>query len=260
MKRILYISLFLLICSVQSKAQNNYPVTANIQLTPPYSVYMSDFVSPSSDKLFVSLLFNDLTDPMIDVYLRFTIEGVGLTIQNGMDFRPAQPIHLESGTLERLDASLLSTYFDPNNLNFQGYTRQQYQRSAALPEGFYKVSVQVYEFTTGVLISNKATYSVWLMLNDPPRIITPACGDKIRVLNPQNIVFQWAPMHVASPVVGEETEYYFKMVQILPAGRNPNDAILSSVPIFEFTTENSSFLYGMDDPMLIPGQQYAWRV
>ena len=246
--------------SFQSNAQGTYPVTANIQLTPPYSVYMSDFVSPASNKLFVSLLFNDLADPMIDVRLRFTIEGVGITIQNGMDFRPPQPIHLQSGTLERLDASLLATYFDPNNLVFQGYTRQQYQRSAALPEGFYKITVQVYEFTTGVLISNKAVYSAWLMLNDPPRVISPNCGDKIRVLNPQNIVFQWAPMHMASPISGEETEYYFKMVQILPAGRNPNDAILSSVPVFEFTTENSSFLYGMDDPMLIPGQQYAWRV
>ena len=253
------ITLFLLL-SIRSNAQAVYPVTANIQLTPPYTVYMSDFVSPASNKLFVSLLFNDLADPMIDVYLRFTIEGVGVTIQNGIDFRPSQPIHLQSGTLERLDASLLATYFDPNNLIFQGYTRQQYQRSAALPEGFYKISVQVYEFTTGVLISNKATYSAWLMLNDPPRVVSPVCGDKIRLLNPQNIVFQWAPMHMASPVTGEETEYYVKVVEILPAGRNPNDAILSSVPVFEFTTENSSFLYGMDDPLLIPGHQYAWRV
>lgn len=260
MKRILYIVLFLFFNSYKSGAQGTYPVTANIQLTPPYSVYMSDFVSPAANKLFVSLLFNDLNDPMIDVRLRFTIEGVGITIQNSSDFRPSQPIHLQSGTLERLDASLLATYFDPNNLIFQGYTRQQYQKSAALPEGFYKISVQVYEFTTGVLVSNKATYSAWLVLNDPPRVVSPNCGDKIRVLNPQNIVFQWAPMHMASPVVGEETEYYFKMVQILPAGRNANDAILSSVPVFEFTTENSSFLYGMDDPMLIPGQQYAWRV
>ena len=250
---------FLLFSTIRSNAQGTYPVTANIQLTQP-TVYMSDFVSPSTNKLFVSLLFNDLNDPLIDVRLRFTIEGVGVTIQNSLDFIPSQPIHLTSGILEQLDASLLSAYFDPNNLIFQGYTKQQYQRSTALPEGLYKISVQVYEYTTGVLISNKATYTAWLMLNDPPRVISPACGSKINVLNPQNVVFQWVPMHMASPTPGEETEYYFKMVQVLPAGRNPNDAILSSVPIFEFTTENTSFLYGSADPLLIPGQEYAWRV
>ncbi|HEY8399706.1 MAG TPA: fibronectin type III domain-containing protein, partial [Cytophagaceae bacterium] len=240
-------------------AAQNYPVQANLQLLPPYSVYLSDYVAPGSEKFMATLLLKDLNEQSYNIRLHISIEGVGIKIETSRDFKP-MPITINGGIQERIGASELSPYFDANNLIFQGLTKQQYQKNAALPEGFYKFCIQAFDYNTNHPVSDKACFSAWLILNDPPRIVTPVCGNKVRVIYPQNLVFQWVPMHMNSPNTALNTEYHFRLVQVIPAGRNPNDAILSSVPIFEAITDNTTLYYGISEPALIPGQQYAWRV
>ncbi|MCR6641722.1 MAG: hypothetical protein NVV82_22700 [Sporocytophaga sp.] len=256
--RIYFITFLILITGRNASAQT-YPVTVNSQLIPPYSLYLSDYANPENEKLFVSLLFNDANIPTYNVKLQLTIEGVGIKIQSKPEgYYPA--ITLTSGMMERLSGADLAPYFDPNNLIFQGITKEQYQKNASLPEGIYKFSIQVFDYERNKLISNKSVSQAWIVLNDPPRIVTPTCQSLIKVLYPQNIVFQWLPMHLTSPNASFTTEYHFRLVQILPIGRNPNDAMLSSPPIFEAVTDNSTLYYGISETQLIPGQQYAWRV
>lgn len=204
-------------------------------------------------------MFNDLMTPNYNVKLRLSIEGVGVKIETKPD-APLPIITINSGMLERLGAAELSPYFDANNLLFQGISKQQYQKNAALPEGFYKICIQAFDYSKNIAVSNKACVSAWLILNDPPRINTPVCNSTVKAIFPQNLLFQWIPMHLSSPNISEKTNYNFRLVQIIPAGRNPNDAINTSIPIFETTTENSILYYGISEPQLIPGQQYAWRV
>lgn len=252
------LSIICCVSFIQIYAQT-YPVTVNAQLIPPYTVYLSDYASPENEKLFVSLLFNDLTTPNYNVRLRLTIEGVGIKIETKPEAQlPA--ITINSGMLERLGAAELSPYFDANNLLFQGISKQQYQKNAALPEGFYKFCIQAFDYNKNIAVSNKACASAWLILNDPPRINTPVCNSTVKAIFPQNLLFQWLPMHLSSPNISERTSYNFRLVQIIPIGRNPNDAINTSIPIFETTSENSILYYGITEPQLIPGQQYAWRV
>ncbi|GAL86825.1 hypothetical protein MYP_4055 [Sporocytophaga myxococcoides] len=261
MKRFLrfYFIAFLIIATGKNVFAQTYPVTVNSQLIPPYSLYLSDYANPENEKLFVSLLFNDANISTYNVKLQLTIEGVGIKIQSKPDgYYPA--IALTSGMMERLSGADLAPYFDPNNLIFQGITKEQYQKNASLPEGIYKFSIQVFDYERNKLISNKSISQAWIVLNDPPRIVTPTCQSLIKVLYPQNIVFQWLPMHLTSPNASFTTEYHFRLVQIMPIGRNPNDAMLSSPPIFEAVTDNSTLYYGISETQLIPGQQYAWRV
>ena len=56
------------------------------------------------------------------------------------------------------------------------------------------------------------------------------------------------------------TEYDFRLVEIWPAGRNPNEAMRTSVPLYETITSNTMLVYGPGEPPLVPGRSYAWQV
>ncbi|HAA15702.1 MAG TPA: hypothetical protein DCE41_29935, partial [Cytophagales bacterium] len=100
----------------------------------------------------------------------------------------------------------------------------------------------------------------WLILNDPPLVNRPAPNEKLVPVNPQFITFQWTPRHTGSPNSAFVTEYDFELVEIWPSGRNPNDAILTSLPLYRVTSQQTAIQYGPSAPPLIPGRQYAYRV
>lgn len=249
----------LLLCIVNpALSQTATPINAAISIVLPYSPYLSDYTSPTSEKLILSLLLNDLNEPFYKVRLVFTIEGAGIRIQTKPDYRPAS-INLQSGFQERITADEIAPYFQTSNLVFEGITRQQYEKNAALPEGIYKFSVQVFDANRNIALSNKASASAWMMLNDPPFLISPLCDSKVKVIYPQNIIFQWQ-LRNASPNSFGNTTYHFRLVQVLPENNNPNQAINSMPPIFEATTEETSLYYGLTETQLVAGQQYAWRI
>ncbi len=214
----------------------NFPVNPQVTLIPPYSVYLSDYASQNADNLRVTLLYNDLQNPTLDIKLRIKIEGPGID---------------------------LAGYLQADNLLFNGgITRDQYRRRASIPDGFYRFCVQAFEFRTGQPVSQEICASAYFMLNDPPILNQPGpCGTKLRINEPQFLQFQWLPMHVGSPNAIGNVDYLFELVQIIPRDRNPNDAMLSgSIKIFETTTNSPNLIYGPAEPALIPGERYAWRV
>jgi Fibronectin type III domain len=66
--------------------------------------------------------------------------------------------------------------------------------------------------------------------------------------------------NTASPNSSQETEYELSLYETRPAGRNPNDVVLTTKPVFETRTELTQFVYGMAEPMLLEGMTYVWRV
>ncbi len=235
-----------------------YPVSATLQLTPPYSVYLSDYTV--NDQMKLHLLLRDLNEPSYQVRLSLVLEGVGIRIETNPNNVPP-PITIEGGIPAVLSAEDLAPYLDTRNLIFSGITRQEYEQRAALPEGFYRFCFRVYDYKRkDVLLSQEACAQAWFMLNDPPRINTPLCGTTLPVRDPQNILFQWLPMNANSPNSAFTTEYEFTLVEIRPPGRNPNDAINVGYPLFQTTTQQTSLIYGLLEPPLIPGQEYAFRV
>lgn len=252
------IFLFFLICTA-GRAQV-FPVQVNVQLTPPYSPYLSDYTAPGTQRFIVHIRPNDVGISNYACRLRITIEGVGMTLRTKPTFI-SQPIILEGGGMpQTLYGDDLHDYFHPDALDFSGYTRWEYEKSSRLPEGVYRFTVEVLDYNRGTVVSNKGMTMAWIILNDPPLLNFPADHSKIKLQDPVNIFFSWTPRHTASPNAAFTTEYTFRLVELWPENRNPYDAFLTQEPLYETTTTQSQILYGMSEPPLLPGRKYGWQV
>lgn len=257
-KQFVFLFILNLILAIQVKAQV-YPVQINSQFIPPYSLRLSDYVAPGTNRVGVNMLLTDLSEPEYYLRLELTIEGDGITIKTKPSFNPG-PIILEGGIPQYFTSSDLAEWFEPQNLDFSGYSRSDYLATGSLPEGIYRFSFRAYDYNKGVRVSNNSMITAWLLLNDPPIINTPFPDHKVEHIDPQNIIFQWTPRHTGSPNSAFSTEYEFTLVEIWPEGRDPNNAIETSIPIFQTTTTTSTLVYGLAEPFLEPGRQYAYRI
>jgi TANFOR domain-containing protein len=256
--RFLIASIAFALLGTISHAQN-YPVQANVQLLPPYTPYLGDYVIAGSEKISIQLLLKDISVNNYQVKLRLKIEGVGITIQTENHFS-GSPITLQGGSPILLSAFELAPYFNTRNLQFIGLSKSDLQRTGKLPEGLYKFTIEVFDFHRNKQVANPASAMAWIVLNDPPLINLPVNNFKVTNLMPQFIAFQWTPRHMGSPNSAFTTEYIFKLVEIWPIERNANDAILSQRPIYETTTNQTQLIYGPTEPLLIPGRNYAWQI
>jgi hypothetical protein len=249
----------MMLVGLQHIAAQNYPVNASINITPPYSVFLADYVAPGANKLTVNLLLTQQNRPSFPVKLRLTIKGDGVTIRTNPEVTQ-QPIVLQGGVMTSIGGNQLAPYLEANSLLFEGYSKAQYQKTGKLPEGVYQITVEALELNRSLVISNSGTTIGWFILNDPPRINSPQNEELVAATDPQRVYFQWLPLHRNSPNSAFTTEYELTIVEIYPAGRNPNDAILSSSPVAQIKTTNSSLLYDQTYPALIPGREYAVRI
>ncbi|HAA21648.1 MAG TPA: hypothetical protein DCP28_23860, partial [Cytophagales bacterium] len=80
---------FILSLSFSANSQTTtYPVRATMQLTPPYSLYLQDYVAPGSNRLSLNVYLGDLTRPELETRLRLVIEGQGIRIETKPEYRP----------------------------------------------------------------------------------------------------------------------------------------------------------------------------
>jgi TANFOR domain-containing protein len=251
--------LFFFIASQVESVGQVFPVQSTVQLTPPYSLYLSDYAAPGSERLLVTAFLIDATRPELNVRFRLRIEGNGIKIETKPEFLPP-PVALLGGVPLQLVSSDLAAYFDPRNLNFTGITQREIEQRGALPEGLYQFCFEVIEYNRGVKISNTGCAVAWLILNDPPIVNLPRDNEKIRIQDPQQVVFQWTPRHRGSPNSAFNAEYDFKLVEVWPSTRNPNDAILTSPVIFQTTTSETTLIYGPAETPLEPGRRYAFQI
>jgi TANFOR domain-containing protein len=259
MRRQLLISLLLLFLVARSAMAQTFPVQASTNIVPPYSTLLADYVAPGSQRLALNIFLADLNRPQLQTRLRLRIEGEGISITTRPSFMPP-PLILQGGIPERLTGTDLAEYFLPQNLDFTGITRRQFESTGKLPEGLYRFCFEILEYNRGVKVSNAACTMAWLILNDLPLINWPDQGEKLTPQDPQYITFQWTPRHTGSPNSAFTTEYDFALVALWPANRNPNDAILTTPPIFETTTQSTTLIYGPEATPLVPGRSYAFRV
>ena len=257
MKRIVRIFLFMLSLGnlSQSAHAQQYPVQASVQLLPPYSVYLSDY---ANERLVVQLQLRDISKGEIPVRLRWQIRGGGVYLETNTTYRPT-PNTVGVGMPLRLDGYDLAPYLRPENLLGNGGTAA-WRRQAQLPEGMYTFCVQVLDDATGAVVSNAACASAWLLRHEPPFLNLPEHEAKPEARDPQQLTFQWTPRHTGRPNANFQTEYDFRLVEIWPDDRDPNDAMQSSIPLYETTTASTMLVYGMAEPLLIPGRRYAWQV
>lgn len=236
-----------------------YPVQGSASLIPPYALRLSDYATSTSDRMVMNVLLADVTKAELHVRFRISIVGQNVKLETKPEYI-GSPITLQGGIPLRLTNIELAEYFDPNHLNFSGISKNDFLKTGFLPEGFYQFCFEVYEYNRGVKISNTICAPAWLILNDPPLINLPMNGSKLKPLSPQNAILQWTPRHTGSPNAAFTTEYEVKVVEVWPANRNPNDAILTQPTIYEATTNSTTLVYGPDATQLEPGRTYAFRV
>jgi Fibronectin type III domain len=253
---------FLLLLFIGSKLNAQiYPVQVTTQLVPPYSVYLTDYATPGNDKLKLVMIQKDISRPSYQVILSVSIELNGKTImKTAGSFRP-RAIFLEPGVPTVVSSIDLQPYLDARNLDFIGYSREEYERTKALPEGSYSICITASDFRRPeVIVSNTGCAFYWLAKNEPPLLNLPSCASDIPSQNLQQIVFSWLPRNTTSPNSALDTEYEFSLYEIRPAGRNPNDIVLSSPPVFRSVISATQLVYGPSEPLLLKEMSYAWRV
>ena len=262
--RLKYIGLltgcWLLLVTTVLRAQVNYPVMAAVQLNPPFSLYLSDYSAPDLQRMQVTLLMKDLGETNYKCRLRLKIEGFGITLSSKAGFYTA-PILLNGGEMTTLSGTDLAPYLNPQNLLLQGIDNSTFSRNGGkLPEGIYKFTIEVLDYTRNNVISNAANAVISTFLSYPPIINLPMANTKVDAMNPQNVIFQWMPRHTASFNAAFNVVYKFRLVELQPANRDPNDALRTTRPLLETITPQTMLVYGPGEPALTPGNNYAVQV
>ncbi|MBY0436409.1 MAG: hypothetical protein K2U26_20120, partial [Cyclobacteriaceae bacterium] len=244
-------------------AQQKFPVTTSTVLTPPYSTYLSDYFAPGSSALSCNFVFNDFREPTWQVRLRLKIESVDLKLETRPDYRPIAPIVVTPGVSTRLAGADLAEYFEFKNLIILGPAAQALQQNGRLPEGAYTFCIEVLDYPTGVLLSNTSCTTVWIKLNDPPRVISPLCGAYIDPYLPLNIPFQWQLANSISPNATQGTEFRLAVYELTDPYANPFTSIANAKVLRIFESEpqfQPSFIYTVAEPALDIGKTYVYQV
>ncbi len=253
-----YIRLFcfsLLLLFQNATAQE---VIVTVQVLPPYSTYLPDYLNNPS-----KIVFSLLSPRDRDVKIRATITGDnGITVATSASGSAAAPIHLTANQPKMMNGTNLKAYLDVNSVSVSGINKNELYRGSGLPEGSYTFCLQVLDYQTGEPLSQPAptgcSNPVNIMQINPPTLVAPNCEASIVGNTPQNMVFTWLP----APGVPMGTQYKLKIVELIPNTRNANEAMNSATTpaFFETTTTAYSFFYGPAQPALKDGKRYAWRV
>jgi hypothetical protein len=238
-----------------------YPVHLTTQLVAPFSGYLPDYTNTGEEKLKILILFTDFSKPTYNIKLKISVQGQNINIQS-KSFYFAGPFTVQPGVPLEISGSELYGLLNSQNLDFTGLTKTQYEQGKVLPEGFYTFCVTAYDYNNPIPIqvSNASCAQAWMVLSDPPFLNLPVCTSIITPTNPQQLTFAFTQMNMGSPNSAANTEYVFELWEIRPLGAIANNIVQTVPPIFSYTTNVTSINYGITEPPLLLGMQYAWRV
>ena len=244
---------------VFAQGQQKYTVDVSVFITPPYSVYLSDYISRGSNKLTAQLLFNDFNEPSRTVYLKVKIESPNLRITTKDDFIPVKPITVLPGIPYNVTGDELQEYFDFNNIDVSGMSKSDLASSGRLLEGNYTFCFEVYDYRSKEQLSARSCNSANIRLYDAPRLVLPLNETVFPVNVPQNINFQWQLTEAQNIA----TSYKIHLYELPNVKIDPEIAIgdNQAIKVFESSeVKTTYFLYDASSPLLQRGKKYVWRV
>ncbi|MEP2278198.1 fibronectin type III domain-containing protein [Maribacter sp.] len=249
----IYLFLLFAFYSILTAAQN-FPVQVVPQAIPPAPIYVSNYADASTinSPLRVQITLNDFEIANREIRIKTYFQGSALSFQSNDIVVGASPLFLEGGLPLILTNADLAPYFRFENIT--GINGNQYGNP--IPEGAYQFCIEVYDVLTGNRLSNKSCALSVVFQNEPPFLVLPRNKTNVEETNPQNIVFQWTPRSINVTNV----QYELSLVEIWDTQVDPQQAFLSSPPIFQTTTTATTYVYSPSDPLLLSGKNYAWRV
>lgn len=235
-------------------AQN---VNVTVQVLPPYSTYLPDYLNNPS-RIYITLLSNE--DATIKLKANITGDnGISLITTNTSN---AAAIPLKANQIKIVNGTDLKKCLDINNVTVSGINKNDLFRGSGIPEGVYTICIQALNFETNEPLSESEPVGCSLPFEiqqvNPPQLLAPPCDETITSSTPQNLVFSW----LIAPGVPLNTKYVLKIVELVPSTRNPNEAMNSATTpsFFETITNTFSLFYGPAQPQLKIGKRYAWRI
>ncbi|EAY23913.1 fibronectin type III domain-containing protein [Microscilla marina] len=274
-KCLLIVGALLLGASDHTTAQRNYSVKLIATVSPPHSPFLHSYSYSSA--LTLHLILNGVT--AYAGYLRIKLEsmdGRGIVIQTRANYLPL----LDLGPSQTMNGSDLSDYFDVSNLDFQGYSRQQYLKTKRIPDGIYKLTFSfVDRYRPSVSVSNvdilsEKTLRVFAL--QPPILNFPLMMSQT---NRSNQSLKPIPISWTRPAnTPFNPEYELVLNELRPdcqnqyANINANNQAASRISqgeifnclgpeIFRTSTTSLIYNYGMQaEPMLGLGKWYAIRI
>ena len=246
---------FVFMYSILGLNAQTYPVQLVPEVIAPHPIYLSDYSKGdlASDRMRLNVLLTDLTKNNLNVILKVSLQGQGIFAQSKQQVVGVQPIVLDGGVALQLGSAELAPYFKFENL--RGISAQQYAN--VLPEGMYSFCFEVFETATGNRLSEKTCAKVILFQNNPPQLIQPSNSSTIAYQDNYNILFQWSPRHLNISHV----KYKLSIAQLLNDFIDPQTVFSTpGLTIFEQEVNQTSLLYDLRFPALVPGYKYAWRV
>ena len=260
MHRIYTIIILLLALSVATKelkAQAVYPISVTTQSVPPFDGTLSQFAAPGKNKLMVSLILRDVNEISYQARLKLKLSGPGIEIITKESIFPP-PITLHYGQPVQLSGALLDFYFNPDHLDFSGITRNEFLQQGGLPDGFYTLCFEVWDYDRS---SEKAgslpnCTNIPIIVNDPPVILSPL--ESVQPMPVQQMSVQWQAMHQG----GFPTEYKVFIHEYDPRrGMSPDMVIRNEQPYITKTANGITTLsIDPSDPPLELGKQYIIQV
>ena len=218
---------------------------------------LSSFFPLSGSRLSLSLLLTDFAQPEVQVRLHVKIEGAGLTIQSQTNL--SLPVFTLQGGVPLTLGQQVEPYFRTANLLASGNGATQFMQNGVLPEGFFTITITVLEHRRNVQISNPARSFAWIIVNDPPLLVTPGNNQTIEPGGIQNIFISWIPRHVVTPTSGSQITYNLSLWEV-PQGFDPQMVVNTLQPIETVSTLSSNVIWGPDKTALTPGKRYVVAV
>jgi hypothetical protein len=239
-----------------AKAQQ-YPVQANLSIQAPLPNKLSGLFPLSNTRVNLSLLLTDFSQSEVQVRLSIAIEGGGLKIQtrNGLNM----PVFRLQGGIPIVLGNELEPYFRSSNLIATGNNAAQFMQNGVLPEGFFTFTITVIEHLRNVPISNIARSFGWIVVNDPPEIVTPSNHQKIESSAFQNIFISWMPKHSLVQSHTNPINYTLSIWEV-PVGLDPQVITKTIPPLESVITTSNSVVWGSGNTPLAPGKRYALTV
>lgn len=258
----------ILISAFGARAQSgveSYPLNVTVSVMPRYPVRLSDY-SDINSQVFIDI-FNT-TEEIYDVTLYGSLTGdnsVSIVTKDNAIYNTCLSIPIMPGA-NRLSGANLAELFDPANLKANNVTIDQIRSDEALPEGYYTLCVRAFDCVAkGTALSAEpdlmqGCFTFPSFYVQPPDISMYPCGE-ILTSDLSNITFNWL---FVPPAEGYgEIRFKFRMIEIDPIGRNPNDAINTATEPYLVDKEVFTTSFNLDlnsDVTLEAGKSYAYQV
>ncbi len=229
------------------------------QIAKPYSPYYSDYFNGTTNT-FLIIKNNDQTPHKVK--LVGTIVGDnGIYIATKSDFLPRTPINLAPFQTITLTGKDLSNYLNLQQIDVTGIDKTDLIRGSSLPEGNYEICFQALDYDTGEPLSMPSPAGCAqseVIFPDAPQLLLPNDGDSVITRNGiLPTTFTWIPP-IPTPL---GVKYKIQIAEYFNQNLDPN-ALMDATTKFYFEKEiqSTNFISLPNDPPLMDGKSYCWRV